>query len=123
MAAGESHSLALKADGSVWGWGYNGYAQVGDGTNADRMAPTAVSGLGVGSGVVAVAAGESHSLAVKSDGTLWAWGYNGYGQLGDGTGTSRNAPVLIGTVGNVVAAAAGDNHTVVLKGDGTVWKG
>jgi len=121
VAAGEAFSLALKGDGSVWGWGYNGYGQVGDGTTMERTAPVTVSGLGAGSGVVAIAAGRWHSLAVKSDGTLWGWGYDYSGQLGSGTGGYKTEPMLIGSVGNVVAVSAGDYHTVVLKGDGTVW--
>src|SRR5665213_1602411 len=90
IAAGASHSLALKNDGTVWAWGDNGAGELGDGTTTQRNTPLQVSGL---TGVVAVAAGHFHSLAVKSDGTVWAWGDNNSGDLGDGTTTQRDTPV------------------------------
>ncbi len=83
LAGGQSHSLAVKVDGSVWAWGKNDYGQLGDGTTTNRSAPVAVSGLT--SGVAQVAAGDSHSVALKSDGTVWAWGWDYNGQLGDGS--------------------------------------
>ena len=79
VAAGASHTIALKSDGTVWAWGYNGYGQLGDGTMADRYAPVQVSGL---SGVTAIAGGWFYTVALKSDGTVWAWGDNSSGQLG-----------------------------------------
>src|SRR5881628_2032757 len=81
VAAGWGHSVALKSDGTVWAWGYNGYGQLGDGTTTQRLTPVQVSGS---SGVIAIATGQYFSLALKSDGTVWAWGYNYYGQLGNG---------------------------------------
>ena len=71
MSGGVGHSLALRADGTVWAWGWNGYGQLGDGTTSDRLRPVPVPGL---TGVVAVAGGAFHSLALKGDGTVWAWG-------------------------------------------------
>ena len=62
-----------------------------------------------------------HSLAVKSDGTVWAWGYNAYGQLGDGTTTERHAPVQVSGLTDVVAVAGGYMHSLAVKSDGTVW--
>ena len=70
----------MKADGTLWAWGYNGYGQLGDGTTSQQNSP-----VQVGTGFASVAAGDCHTLAVKTDGTLWAWGVNAYGQLGDGT--------------------------------------
>ena len=92
VAAGRSHSIAIKDDGSVWTWGYNGYGQLGDGTWTNRYTPVQVSGL---SNVVAIAAGSFHSLAVKDGGSAWTWGYNAYGQLGDGTTTDSYTPVQV----------------------------
>jgi hypothetical protein len=86
VSAGGSHTLGLRADGSVWAWGANGSGQLGDGTTTQRTTPVAVSGL---TGVVAIAAGGQHSLALGSDGSVWSWGANGSGQLGDGTTTQR----------------------------------
>ena len=71
IAGGGDHSLALKSDGTVWAWGWNGYGQLGDGSTTNRLTPVPVSGL---TGVVAIAGGDYHSLALKSDGTVWAWG-------------------------------------------------
>jgi alpha-tubulin suppressor-like RCC1 family protein len=73
------------------------------------------------SGVTAIAAGDYHTVALKGDGTLWAWGRNGHGQLGEGSTTDRAAPVHVTGLSGITAIAAGDNHTVALKGDGTVW--
>ncbi len=86
---GATHSLAVKSDGTVWAWGWNGDGRLGDGTTTDSLTPVPVLGL---TDVVAVAAGNDHSSAVKSDGTLWAWGDNSSGQLGDGTTTNRSTP-------------------------------
>src|SRR5438477_389666 len=82
LAGGGNHTIALKQDGTVWTWGYNGYGQLGDGTTTQRVIPVQVSSL---SGMTGVAAGLYFSLALKSDGTVWAWGNNTNGQLGDGT--------------------------------------
>src|SRR5207248_140731 len=127
IAAGGNFSLALKADGTVWAWGGNDTGQLGDGTNVSRTTPVQVSGL---TGVVAVAASsvypyqniESASAgALKSDGTVWMWGTNFEGQLGDGTVTTRMMPVQVPNLSGVVALALGDRYTLAARNDGTVW--
>ena len=67
-----------------------------------------------------MAAGDDHTVAVKTDGTLWAWGST-TGQLGDGTTTDRSSPVQVGTATNWASVAAGNDHTVAVKTDGTLW--
>ena len=119
VASGHHHNLAVKSDGTLWAWGTNDYGQLGDGTTGvDRSPPVRVSGL---TGVVGVAVSGSSSLAVKSDGTLWAWGFNGNGQLGDGTTTDRLTPKQVPNLTGVVAVAAGDKHSLAVKSDGTLW--
>jgi alpha-tubulin suppressor-like RCC1 family protein len=113
------HTVALKSDGTLWAWGWNGKGQLGDGTNTDSNVPVQITT--VDNNWVTIAAGQDHTIALKSDGTLWAWGFNFLGQLGDGTNTDRNCPVQIGTDTDWVAIAAGDNHTIALKSDGTLW--
>ncbi|MFA6603332.1 MAG: hypothetical protein WCT10_00655, partial [Patescibacteria group bacterium] len=116
VTGGFYHSLALKSDGTVWAWGNNGIAQLG---NASATGvPAEVPGL---SGVIAITAGYGHNLALKSDGTVWAWGYGNYGQLGDGTNMQRYAPAEVPGLSGVVDVAAGTNHSLALKSDGTVW--
>jgi hypothetical protein len=120
IAAGSTHSLALKGDTTVWVAGYNAYGQLGDGTTTQRETPVQVPNL---TNVVAVAAGTYHALALKSDDLVWAWGYNGSGQLGDGTTTNRLTPVQVQNLTNVkaIASSATANHSLALKRDGTVW--
>jgi alpha-tubulin suppressor-like RCC1 family protein len=132
IAAGWHHSMALKKDGTVWTWGCNHFGQLGDGTRFDRSTPVQVGspdGKAFLAGVRALAAGGLHSLAVKTDGTLWAWGWNYRAQLGDGTRTDRNRPVRIpgphgkGVLEKVAVADGGGAHTAALLTDGTllVW--
>ena len=119
VAGGGFHSLALKDDGTVWAWGINYAGQMGDGTTTTRTSPVKVSGL---TGVTDVAAGGGgHSLAIKGDGTVWAWGPNGAGQLGDGTGTDRTTPVRVSGLSGVTDVAGGGGHSLAVKNDGTVW--
>jgi len=119
IMAGLNHNLALKTDGTVWAWGDNAYGQLGDGTTSTESAiPVQVAGL---TGVTAIAAGGYHSLALKNDGTVWAWGYNFYGQLGAGTTTDSAIPVQVAGLTGVTAVAADDYHSLALKNDGTVW--
>jgi alpha-tubulin suppressor-like RCC1 family protein/subtilisin family serine protease len=119
VATGRDFSQALKNDGTVWGWGDNRFGQVGDaGSGANRVVPVQVTGL---SSVVSLAAGASHTLAVLSDGTVWAWGDNFYGDLGDGSAIQRPLPILVPELSGITAAAAGAAQSMVLKGDNTVW--
>ena len=106
-------------DRPVWGVGYNGFGQLGDGTTTDRQAFAGEDAPLTG--VTAVSAGFVHSLAVRADGTVWAWGSNTYGQLGDGTTTTRLRPVQVPGLHGVVAVAAGTVHSLALTADGTVW--
>jgi alpha-tubulin suppressor-like RCC1 family protein/pimeloyl-ACP methyl ester carboxylesterase len=118
-AAGSYHTVAVKSDGTVWAWGYNRFGQLGNGSTPDNtFAPVHVPGF---TGVVSVAAGSIHTVAVKSDGTVWAWGNNGFGQLGDGSATNRLAPVQVPGLTGVVSVAAGFEYTLAVKSDGTVW--
>ena len=117
VAAGSTHSIALKDDGTVYAWGRNDHGQLGDGTSINHP-PALVNGL---TGIVAIATGAFHSLALKSDGSVWAWGSNSDGQLGDGTFTDRNNPVMIGGFSGTIALAAGFSHSLALKSDGSVW--
>jgi len=119
IAAGSYHSLALRADGTVWGWGNNTSGQIGNGTNiSPQLTPVQATNL---VDVVAISAGQYHSLALKADGTVWAWGTNNCGQLGDNTITNRLNPVMATNLNGVVAISAGANYSLALKGDGTVW--
>ena len=116
LAAGENHSIALKADGTVWTWGDGYWSQIGDGGTAGRTSPVQVV-----SGAVAIAAGFHHSLVLKADGTVWAWGENSGGEVGDGTTAPRSSPVLVTGLTNVVALAGSFHNSYALKADGTVW--
>lgn len=122
VAAGNAHSVLLRADGTVWCWGANTYGQLGNGSTEASHTPRRVETL---SGVVAVAAGANHSLALKEDGTVWAWGRNNQGQLGNNSNINSSVPLQVGTDGNyltqVTAIAAGVGHSAALKEDGTVW--
>jgi len=120
VSAGEAHSIALKKDGTVWAWGYNGQGQLGNGAMAESRLPTPVQVSSLFE-IKAIAAGERHCLALKDDGTVWAWGDNWSGQLGDGTKRSSPSSIQVNGLSDVTAIAAGLGHSLALKNDGTVW--
>ncbi|MGA3008604.1 MAG: glycosyl hydrolase family 28-related protein, partial [Opitutaceae bacterium] len=120
VSAGFNSCLAVDGHGQVWGWGDNSYGQLGDGTAAFHLAPDQIFGP---TGVVAVSTGDAglFSVALDNQGNVWAWGYNGGFELGDGSMTNKLAPEKISGLTNVIAIAASDHHSLALKSDGTVW--
>ncbi|MCB1131654.1 MAG: RCC1 repeat-containing protein, partial [Verrucomicrobiae bacterium] len=109
----ENHSLFIKTDDSLWAMGGNGHGQLGDGTKTDRVIPVKIT-----DGILNVVTGgfgnQGHSLFIRTDGSLWAMGYNGYGQLGDGTTTDRSNPIQIGS--NSIMVATGGRHSISVFG-------
>jgi alpha-tubulin suppressor-like RCC1 family protein len=120
IAVGYEHVVALKANGTVWAWGSNYSNQIGNGAPAGAFiaSPVQVPNL---ANVVKVVSKFDHSLAILSDGTLWAWGENSLGQLGDGTTLRRARPVQVGGLSGVIDAATNYKYSLVMKADGTVW--
>lgn len=118
IAVGWSSLLALKKNGTVWGWGQNNLGQLGDGTQIDRNRPTRT----VIDDVIAISQGRDFSIALRKDGTVWAWGNNIYGQMGDGTPTStpRLLPAPIPNLTDVKAISATASSAIALKKDGTL---
>ncbi|OHV31901.1 hypothetical protein BCD49_06490 [Pseudofrankia sp. EUN1h] len=120
VSAGQGFGVGLDVDGTVWTWGINSWGQLGTGSaEYSRAKPAQVPGL---TGVVQIATGRAHVVALRGDGTVWTWGYNGVGALGDGhAGTNRSWPEPVPHLDGVRQVAAGANHSLVLKDDGTVW--
>lgn len=119
VAAGLEHSLAIKTDGSLWAWGRNNYNQLGDNTLISKQTPTHI-GLGY-SDFTKISAGNYHSIAIRANHTLYAWGDNFYGQLGDGTGVNKTVPTLIGSFSDWDTVDAGGDHNIGRKTGGTIW--
>ena len=120
IAAGFEHVVAVKVDGTVWAWGSNYANQVGNGNPGSlfQESPVQVPNL---ANVQKVASSDDHTLALLNDGTVWAWGYNFFGQLGDGTTTPRQGPVQVIGLTNVIAIATSYQYSLAMKADGTVW--
>ena len=141
VSAGDMYSTATKNDGSLWTWGSNDYGQLGDGTTINHLAPTHV-GTDINAAShgdynmwllyerqrgyawaswVSVSIGNNYTVAIRTDGSLWAWGDNRYGRLGDGTVTNQYKPILIWSQGSWRNVSVGYNHTLAAKADGTLW--
>ena len=127
---GGSSTCALKTDGTVWCWGYNFSGQLGNNSGTDKRTPVQVLGVG-GSGnlteVAQIIAGTSHTCAVKNEGTVWCWGNNSFGQLGNNSATVKLTPIQVlglgasGNLTDVSQITAGSYHNCVIKTDDTVW--
>jgi len=120
VSAGDSHCLAIAADGSLWSWGSNKYGQLGDGTYTYTNCNT-VTEIGSAKDWAVVAAGGNQSAAIKKDGSLWVWGGNLWGQLGDGTINNRNIPRKISGANDWALVSASYGHTAAIKTDGSLW--
>ncbi len=120
ISVGTSHILALKNNNTLWAWGDGGSGETGDNypANYNRFVPTQI---GTSNNWKTVAAGFRISFGIKTDGTLWAWGLNDVGQLGDGTTTNQLHPIQIGSDTNWDSVSAGYQHVVALKTSGAVF--
>jgi alpha-tubulin suppressor-like RCC1 family protein len=122
VSCGYQYGLAVRQDGTLWAWGRTDPSGVtrslGDGTTT---ASASLIQIGTDTNWSKVYAGELHSMAIKTDGTLWAWGSNVYGYLGDGTTVSKNSPVQVGVDTNWASVALGDRHSLGIKTNGTLW--
>ena len=114
ISSGYWHAMAIKNDGTLWAWGYNYDGQLGDGTsdeNADKFIPVKIM-----DDVRFVSAGYSHTMAIKNDDTLWAWGANYYGELGYGSGgKGQYIPKPIQIINDVYSVSAGYHNTMAIK--------
>ncbi|MDR0293804.1 MAG: hypothetical protein LBH95_06605 [Oscillospiraceae bacterium] len=124
VSAGWGHTVAIDADGGLWAWGRNLNGQLGDGTYGGGYKPTPGKIMD-GTAFASVSAGIMYTMAIDADGGLWAWGYNGSGQLGDGTGGTygdyKPTPGKIKDGTAFASVSAGDEHTMAIDADGGLW--
>ena len=124
MDTGFAHTLAIKNDGTLWAWGLNDKSQLGLGDSLLGINQSSPQQVGVGTNWKAVATGWYHTLAIKNDGTLWAWGLNDKGQLGLGNsllGMNQSSPQQVGVDEDWKFVIAGEKHTLAIKNDGSLY--
>jgi alpha-tubulin suppressor-like RCC1 family protein len=120
VSCGGTYNAAVKTGGTLWLWGYNANGQLGD--NSTTMKSSPVQTVAGGNDWKTVSSGYQFVSAIKVDGSLWTWGYNVQGQLGDGTTTNRSSPMQVVTGGsNWKQVSNGTSHVVALKTDGSMW--
>lgn len=119
LSLGSVFCLGLKTNGTLWGWGNNTNAgSLGNNSTANFLSPVQI---GTDNDWVKIQSAQGHTLAIKSNGTLWGWGYNGFGALGDGTTTNRMIPTQIGSANNWVDIFVGNDYSFAKKADGSVY--
>ena len=120
VSAGYLHGLGLRTNGSLWAWGENLCGALGDGTVTNKSSPVSV--VGGFTDWCQISAGQRFSAAVRSNGSIWTWGCNTFGQLGDGTTVSRSSPVsVVGGFTNWCQVSAGTSHIIGIRTNGTLW--
>ena len=120
VESGNNYCAAIKTDGTLWTWGQNSNGRLGDNTTIHRSSP--VQTIAGGTNWSSVAGGNQHTAAIKNDGTLWMWGRNAYGQLGDNTTADKSSPVQTVAFGtNWSSVSCGNGFTAAIKTDGTLW--
>lgn len=123
VATTSSFTIAVKKDGSLWGWGQNGsngFLGLGDATIAESLVPIRI---GTATDWETISVGSNHSLALKTNGTIWAWGYNLNGQLGNGNSSILLSPTIIGTDTDWISISAGGNSSYAIKSNGQLLPG
>jgi|688.fasta_scaffold209737_1 alpha-tubulin suppressor-like RCC1 family protein len=120
VSGGWSHTLAIKSDGTLWGWGHNQNKKLGD-TNYASFYYTSPIQIGTNSDWLKIQAGYSHSVGIKNNGTLWTWGWNGYGQLGDTTNSYRITPKQIGVKNNWKEISTGQHFIMALDDNDSLF--
>lgn len=119
VSAGYGHTIAIRHDGTLWSWGSNGNWQLGDSTNV--MYKSLPGQIGTDNNWKSISAGSRFNIAIKQDGTIWAFGRNDEGELADGTNISKNFPVQIGFDTDWKIVTAGGGHCMAIRQDGTLW--
>ncbi len=119
VAAGAYFNLALKNDGSLWAWGRNVFGELGNGVIGGTL--DVATQVGTDRDWKMIAAGHFTGYALKNDGSLWAWGGNDYGEIGDGTKASKAVPTRVGERNDWVGVVAVERRVVAFKSDGSVW--
>lgn len=118
LSAGGYHNMALSSKGNLWGWGWNGYGQLGDYSHTNSSTPKKIYSI---YNVIAVECGYSHTIALKEDGTVWAWGQNDLGQLGNSNIAESSYPIKISGLEDIVAISTNYKNNLALDEDGNIW--
>ena len=120
IAGGRWYTAAIDKNGKGWGWGHNGYGQLGDNSTTQRKTPVSI--LGATKTFCQIAAGQYHTIGIDKNGKVWCWGFNGSGQLGDNTTTSHRTPVaILGATKTFCYISGGRWHTAAIDKNGQVW--
>ncbi|MBO5413506.1 MAG: hypothetical protein J6A29_04350, partial [Clostridia bacterium] len=132
ISSGQAHTVVIDENGKVWTWGNNEVGQLGEGTETNRSTPICISNMEEnplnGIKIKQISAGSSHTVALDENDKIWTWGWNHYGQLGDGTETNSSTPICISNIAgnslngiNIVQISTEGSYTVALDSTGKVW--
>lgn len=121
ISAGDDYSIALKTNGTLWAWGDNVYGQLGNNTFGTGNFLTTPTQIGTDTDWTYVSGGKTHTMALKNNGTLWGWGQNNFGKLGDGSIIDKIVPSRIGTASDWLTVEVAINHSIALKTNGSLW--